>query len=155
MGNGTLINSSTPIQIGNGTNWYRIDAKGAQTMAINNTDNTLSVWGKNDVGQLGNATTVNISTPSIITCITLNIDEFVSVSDFYIYPNPTNDIINIVASRDQLQHIDIYNIYGSKILSKNINQNNYQLDMSGYENGIYLAKLIANNKIKNLKIIKR
>ena len=70
---------------------------------------------------------------------------------FSLYPNPTNDILNIDA-RTNIEKIEIYNYLGQKILTtseKVINVNNLK-------NGIYLLKIYGENNSVGLKrFIKR
>lgn len=65
LGDGTNVNTSNPIQIGNNTNWLTVSAGGIHSLAIKN-DGTLWAWGKNDNGQLGDGTTVSKSVPTQI-----------------------------------------------------------------------------------------
>lgn len=63
LGNNATTNVSSPIQtISGGTNW-RIGIGGRCTAAGIKTDGTLWVWGRNQVGQLGNNNTLHISSP--------------------------------------------------------------------------------------------
>jgi alpha-tubulin suppressor-like RCC1 family protein len=63
LGNNSTINISTPITtFAGGTNWKQVSGANFHTTAIK-TDGTLWVWGRNNVGQLGNATITNTSTP--------------------------------------------------------------------------------------------
>jgi alpha-tubulin suppressor-like RCC1 family protein len=71
LGDGTTTNRSSPGTVaGGGTTWSTVSATtiaGAlgATMAIK-TDGTLWTWGQNNVGQLGNGSTVDTSTPGIV-----------------------------------------------------------------------------------------
>ena len=50
------------MQIGTATNWASISAGGFHTIAIK-TDGSLWAWGRNDIGQLGDGTTINKNSP--------------------------------------------------------------------------------------------
>lgn len=69
-----------------------------------------------------------------------------------IYPNPTNDIINIVSSKT-LSKIEIYNNIG--VLIKSIEDLNdvIKIDISNLPSGIYL--FVTENKQTSEKITKR
>ncbi len=56
LGNGTIINSNVPIQIGTATNWLAIYPGNQYTLGIR-TNGTLWVWGSNPGGVYGNGTT--------------------------------------------------------------------------------------------------
>ena len=67
LGDGTIINRSSPIQTVNfGNNWKKIAAwdigYSIGTAALKS-DGSLWVWGLNDRGQLGDGTTISKSTP--------------------------------------------------------------------------------------------
>jgi hypothetical protein len=63
LGNAAITNRSTPVTtFAGGTNWKQVSC-GLDSMAAIKTDGTLWTWGTNGVGQLGNATITNTSTP--------------------------------------------------------------------------------------------
>ncbi len=60
LGNGSLINASSPVQIGTG--FAKVSAGSGHTVAVK-TDGTLWAWGLNSSGQLGNGSLTNASIP--------------------------------------------------------------------------------------------
>jgi alpha-tubulin suppressor-like RCC1 family protein len=63
LGNNAITNRSSPVQtVSGGTNWRTVSAGGYHTAAIK-TDGTLWLWGCGAVGQLGDATRTNRSSP--------------------------------------------------------------------------------------------
>jgi len=63
IGDNTVVHRSSPVQtVSSGTNWKQV-AAGGNHMAAIKTDGTLWTWGRNAYGQLGNNTTVNVSSP--------------------------------------------------------------------------------------------
>jgi len=52
LGDGTVINKSSPVQIGALTNWAQIDCGANHTMAVK-TDGTMWAWGQGYFGQTG------------------------------------------------------------------------------------------------------
>ena len=61
--------------------------------------------------------------------------------DFKLYPNPTNGLITI--ELEGLQKVMVYNALGQAIISKETNSDALQLDLSGFENGLYWVKVMA------------
>jgi alpha-tubulin suppressor-like RCC1 family protein len=57
LGNGTVVNYSSPIQIGSLTNWKQVVCGGTRSHAIK-TDGTLWSWGGNREGEIGNGTSI-------------------------------------------------------------------------------------------------
>ncbi len=80
-------------------------------------------------------------------------DSFIK-QNIRLYPNPTSGIIKISnPSGLVLKNIEIFNIYGQKLLSKL--QNN-ALDLRNFSNGIYMIKMKdANGQQGTFKIIKQ
>ncbi|MCP4578578.1 MAG: SUMF1/EgtB/PvdO family nonheme iron enzyme, partial [Deltaproteobacteria bacterium] len=64
LGDGTVVDRLTPVQIGSDTDWTKIAAAqgGYHTMALKN-DGTLWAWGRNDYGELGDGTFVDRHSP--------------------------------------------------------------------------------------------
>ena len=67
---------------------------------------------------------------------------------FAIYPNPTDGMIYLTIGDNIADEMIIFNSMGEKITTKNVNtgKNNFVIDMSGFENGIYIYKLNKGNK---------
>jgi alpha-tubulin suppressor-like RCC1 family protein len=65
LGNGTIINSNLPVQIGNSVDWEKV-AAGEDFSIATKTNGNLYSWGKNDFGQLGNGTTNIVTAPTIV-----------------------------------------------------------------------------------------
>ena len=65
LGDNSTANKSSPIQtVAGGTNWKVVAlGSGGQTAAAIKTDGTLWLWGRGDMGQLGDNTVVNKSSP--------------------------------------------------------------------------------------------
>jgi alpha-tubulin suppressor-like RCC1 family protein len=65
LGNGTTVNSNSPVQMGNESNWTQISVGNSHNIALKN-DGTLWAWGANNYGQLGDGTTINKLVPTKI-----------------------------------------------------------------------------------------
>ena len=63
--------------------------------------------------------------------------------DFKLYPNPTNGQITIAL--EGMQKVVVYNTLGQALLSKDTSSDVLQLDLSGFENGLYWVKVMAQN----------
>ena len=69
LGDGTLVNKSSPVQVGALTDWSKLAGTRQGFLSIK-TDGTLWAWGKNDHGQLGDGATANKSSPVQIGALT-------------------------------------------------------------------------------------
>lgn len=85
---------------------------------------------------------------------TLGVPEF-DAANVYIYPNPTNDIINIKLKNQENAIAEIYDLNGRIISQHNIISDIYEINLSNYNTGIYLLKINLNNNIVTKRIIKQ
>ncbi|RZJ66923.1 MAG: T9SS type A sorting domain-containing protein [Flavobacterium sp.] len=90
---------------------------------------------------------------SCITVTQLGVGDFAH-SKFEIYPNPVTDILNIGYTTD-FKSVEVFNMIGQQVMTKNVNASATQLDMSGLPAGTYLVKVEADNASKTIKVIKR
>ena len=76
--------------------------------------------------------------------------------NFKIYPNPTQNILNIeLQSIDNDQnHIEIYDLSGKQVYSSITSDKNIQVDVSELTQGLYIIKVYNNNFVLNQKFIK-
>ena len=70
-----------------------------------------------------------------------------SLDDIIVYPNPTNNVINI----NKFVDVRVYNVIGDMIISK---QNTNVLDVTELSPGMYTLQIMYNNKTINKRIIK-
>ena len=71
-------------------------------------------------------------------------DEYQAL-DFKLYPNPTNGLVTI--ELEGLQKVMVYNALGQVLLNKETSGDMLQLDLSGFEGGLYWVKNISQNRI--------
>lgn len=77
-----------------------------------------------------------------------------SLLDFYIYPNPVNQILNIKAE-ETIYSVSIANILGQEIYSSNVEAIDTTIDLSSYAMGTYFVKVQFDESIITEKIIKK
>ncbi len=86
----------------------------------------------------------------VINTLAVNDQE---IAGFEIYPNPTNSLLNIIAT-ENIKRIALYNSLGQIVLEKQINANETEINMKKLSNGIYILKTYGENKIGIRQIIK-
>lgn len=93
---------------------------------------TLSVYTLNHCG---------ISQPQTlqITCST-GIEGF-DVSTVTVYPNPTDNVVNVKMEEQQFDQLLLYDIYGRLLSTQMIEGTTTSVDLTEYASGIYLLKL--------------
>lgn len=128
---------------------------------IENNPNLVSICVDN--GEQNNLTFYNYNTNGNVTvytgptCSTEVIPQTFSNTVFdnmsiLIYPNPTNNIININSNNVEIKQISIYNILG-QLVKNNLN-NQTTIDVSDLKSGTYLISIETENGIQTQKFIK-
>ncbi len=62
------------------------------------------------------------------------------MNELVIYPNPTNDVLTIKNDNANLGKINIFDLNGKNIFTEKVENNELQLDMSNFANGMYILK---------------
>lgn len=91
-----------------------------------------------------------------VNSLPVSIEENFSASDSFttIYPNPSNDGRFFIQSTiNSTFDVEIVDIYGKYILSKENVSSNSVVNLSELNNGVYIIRLSAKNKVINRKII--
>lgn len=65
------------------------------------------------------------------------------IKNLDIYPNPTDGILVVEAPK--LRQVSVFNALGQVMLNKAVCGDMVQLDLSGFENGLYWIKVMAQN----------
>lgn len=105
---------------------------------------------ENIVGDIvGNRNTS--STWSIVFTGNTGINDF-NKAGIKIYPNPNQGRFT-VSSKEEMKRIIITDISGRKILSKELHNNDVNIDLSQYAKGMYLISINVNSKILQAKIL--
>lgn len=63
----------------------------------------------------------------------------ITQNDLKIYPNPVSDVVYIVSGSKSIQFYEVYDMYGRKLIGKQFNSHQIQIDVSGLQTGIYVV----------------
>jgi len=90
---------------------------------------------------------------------TINITPALSLTDFdaasfKAYPNPVTDIFTI-AYASEISKVSVINLLGQEVFSEKLNATSTQINMSGYEEGVYFVQVTLGTFIKTIKIVKQ
>jgi Flp pilus assembly pilin Flp len=87
----------------------------------------------------------------------LTISQPISLNEISIYPNPTSGKLTIDNGQLTIKNIEITDITGKTIINYQLSIDNYQfeIDLSGYESGIYLIKILNDKEVFTTKLIKK
>ena len=83
----------------------------------------------------------------------LSSDHFEKLTNVNLYPNPSTDFINI-NSAGTIEKYLIYDLTGRVVKNSNPNSNNFIIDITSLNKGIYFVKLSSGDKIGSIKLIK-
>ena len=87
-----------------------------------------------------------------ITPSSLSTDDEI-IDGFKYYPNPTSGILKFNSNKI-IENLTIYNSLGQEVKSVSVTKNNLELDVSSYSQGVYFIKLIIDNEVKRVSVIK-
>jgi hypothetical protein len=91
---------------------------------------------------------------STVIIISTGLDAHTNTSVINISPNPSNDgIFTLNTQNVSKASITVYNIIGKKILSKEIAEGRYTLDLSAEVNGSYFVSITTEKETITKKII--
>ena len=76
-----------------------------------------------------------------------------SIHNFSFYPNPSDDFIQLSAS-NRIELVEIHNLLGQKVLSKNLNNLNESLNIEPLKSGIYIMTVKVGSSLGSYKIAK-
>ena len=109
-------------------------------------------WNSNNLGQWLDPTSTGVTTFNMYSqVLSTTEEEFRSSLD--IYPNPSSGILNITNRTNSKIEFVVYSILGKSIKTGTISDFNNEIDLSGFNNGIYIVKLSQNNSSIYKKII--
>lgn len=86
------------------------------------------------------------------SCATLGLNAN-SIIDFTYYPNPTNDIVNII-SKTSISSVAVYNVAGQLLLNTKPNDLSTTVDIAAFAKGTYFFKLKFEDQEVNFKVLK-
>lgn len=70
-----------------------------------------------------------------------------------VYPNPLTKDLTIEAN-ENIERLEVLNVLGEKVLTKEVNKNNLTLDFSTMNKGVYIIKLYSSKGERSYKVVK-
>lgn len=78
----------------------------------------------------------------------------IHANSFKVFPNPSNDVINISANeKSEISKITIVSLDGKSVLGTYQSQN--QIDIQHLDAGVYLLKILSNGAVTTMRIVKK
>ncbi len=133
----TLVGSSDP------------DTYNLTGLTIGNTY-LVNVYGWYELADDGAQATFDIC---VGTDPALNSSSFDS-NAFLAYPNPVKDVLNLEYN-SEISSVRVMNLLGQEVISRNINANSTQVDMSQLSAGAYIVNVTVGDAVKTIKVVKQ
>lgn len=91
------------------------------------------------------------TTTQVIVISTVGIFEW-NENSFAVFPNPTNGVFTVkINSADNI--IEIMDVTGRKVITKNLTSNLTAFDLSAMENGVYFVHVKNGNGVKTIRVV--
>lgn len=94
----------------------------------------------------------SVSALEVTVSVTLGNSSF-DLKGLKFYPNPVTNVLNIEYT-GTITGVEVFNMLGQKIVSKNVNEIATSVDMSNLASGSYFVKVKAENGSRTIKIMK-
>jgi hypothetical protein len=87
----------------------------------------------------------------------LSVNDIETTSGFNLFPNPSDSIITIELNGSPSHlTVEVFDILGKQIMIQNLeNTNATQVDVSNWNNGLYLIKISNDDKIETKRFVKQ
>jgi len=146
---------SAPTRIGFASDWLEAGA-GDRYCIYLKTNGDIYSAGWSPQGQMGLGANAVHTTMVQITCPTtvLASEDFGTAGEMKIYPNPVQNLLNISFDR-KITSVSIFNILGQEVITKAIHANESEIEVSALASGTYIVKVVSDDEIKTLKVIKQ
>ncbi|MCL9770703.1 T9SS type A sorting domain-containing protein [Flavobacterium sp. HXWNR69] len=89
---------------------------------------------------------------AVTVTVTLGAAEF-DANALQYYPNPTRDILHITYS-DAITHVRVINLLGQVVIDRKEQSPAVQIDLSAYAAGTYVIEIMAQDAVKQIKVVK-
>ena len=134
-------------------NDYIIDAwTEVDLTSLGNIDSLTFALSSSDNGAWGMNTPAYFCIDDISTSF-VNVDEIAQINNVSVYPNPVKDILNINNANNS--NIAIYNLSGQLVYTEQSYNDNVKVNLSGFNNGVYIVTVKSEDNISTHKIVKQ
>ena len=72
-----------------------------------------------------------------------------------VYPNPTKDYINVQCTMNDVQSVEVIDVYGKVVNTLNVTDNQTQINVSGLAAGMYFVRVTTDRGVVAKPFVKR
>ncbi len=129
----------------------------ANDYVFNMTDTSINlVWARGATASFGLSNHSGSNRGITAAGFTLGVDDFQALSKFKISPNPVTSEFNIeLPSAIESANVEVYDVLGKMIYSRQISNISSIIDSSSWHSGIYLVRVISEDISQTKRIIKQ
>ena len=124
----------------------------SETLYFRLTDGTQTEMSMDEITFAADGMEGTLSEPMTLRFGTTKLDEN-ELSKVLVYPNPSNGVFNIQGQG--IRKIEVFNAFGQAVVSEETSNDHLQIDLSRYADGCYMLRVVTDNGISNLQLIKR
>ena len=125
--------------------------EGGEELRFVLTDGEGTSWSNDRVTYTANGMVGTMTEPTVLHFGPMDTEDNLQ-KPIHVYPNPSTGIFNIEG--EGIQKIEVIDIYGQVILSKEVKNANHKVDLSDKAAGAYLLRVVTVDGIVTHKLIK-
>jgi len=95
-----------------------------------------------------------IENSGIFSYSTIQVVDFITEQNFWVYPNPNNGIFFVEFDQMELGELEVFDAIGQKVLVKTLNSNKEAFDISDQPSGIYTIKITSHGKSFYTRVVR-
>ncbi len=132
---------------------YETDALGSHSLVLDYGDYVYALNKEAYVGDSGSLSLLKDTTLTILMSLVTSVNSLYA-NMIKMYPNPAHSKL-FIESDEIIQRFEICDLRGSLLFRKEMNGNNTSIDITAFQNGIYIARIYRDEiRTVSLKLIK-
>jgi hypothetical protein len=127
---------------------YTIVPSGASSYTFSSGSAVVSPTGTSSSG----CSTSAVCTVTVVNCAGVGIQTLSNIASVNVFPVPFKEEFTIELT--SVSHITISDVLGKVVYANNLFEGKHIIDLSSFNNGIYILKAESNNVLQTAKLIK-
>ena len=75
-------------------------------------------------------------------------------NDIRVFPNPSNGNVYVRTKTEPVLELQVFDLFGRMLSHKSVDKKEFSVDLSGYNAGIYILRMITKNGVETSRIVK-
>ena len=71
-----------------------------------------------------------------------------------VFPNPSNGTVYVCTESEPVLEMQVFDLFGRILLNESLGKKEFSVDLTGYNAGIYMLRLVTGNGVKTSRIVK-